>query len=36
MVVDDFHSGRLSVIPAENQAPLLIDSDAPLTLEIAG
>jgi hypothetical protein len=36
MVVSDFHIGRLSVIPSENQAPLLIDLYAPETLEIAG
>jgi hypothetical protein len=36
MVVGNFHSGRPSVIPTENQAPLLIDSHAPETLEIAG
>jgi hypothetical protein len=36
MVVGDFHVGRLPVIPTENQAPLLIDSHAPETLEIAG
>jgi hypothetical protein len=36
MVVGDFHIGRLPVIPTENQAPLLIDSHAPETLEIAG
>ena len=35
MVVGDFHIGRLSVIPSENQAPLLIDSHTPETLEIA-
>jgi hypothetical protein len=36
MVVGDFHIGRLSVIPTENQTPLLIDSHASETLEIAG
>jgi hypothetical protein len=36
MVVGDFHIGRLPGIPTENQAPLLIDSHAPETLEIAG
>jgi hypothetical protein len=36
MVVGDFYIGRFSVIPTENQAPLLIDSHAPETLEIAG
>jgi len=36
MVVCDFHIGRFSVIPTENQAPLLVDSHAPETLEIAG
>ena len=36
MVVGDFHIGRLPVIPTENQAPLLIDSHAPETPEIAG
>jgi hypothetical protein len=36
MVVGDFHIGRLSVIPTEHQAPLLIDSNAPKPVEIAG
>ena len=36
MVVGNFNIGRLPVIPTENQAPLLIDSHAPETLEIAG
>ena len=36
MVVSDFYFGRFSVIPTKNQAPLLIDSHAPETLEIAG
>ena len=36
MVIGDFHSRRLSVIPTEYQPPLLIDSHAPETLEIAG
>ena len=36
MVVGDFYFGRFSVIPTKNQAPLLIDSHAPETLEIAG
>ncbi len=36
MVVGDFNIGRLPVIPSEDQAPLLIDSNAPETLEIAG
>lgn len=36
MVVSDFYIGRLSAIPTEHQAPLLIDSDAAKTLELAG
>jgi hypothetical protein len=36
MVVGDFHVGRFSVIPPENQAPLLIDSHTPEALEVAG
>ena len=36
MVVGNFHFGRFSVIPTKNQAPLLIDSHAPETFEIAG
>jgi len=36
MVVGYFHGGTLSVIPTEDQAPLLIDSHAPETFEIAG
>ena len=36
MVVGDSHGGRFSVIPTEYQAPLLVDSHAPETLEIAG
>jgi hypothetical protein len=36
MIVGDSHIGRLPIIPSENQAPLLIDSDAPQTVEIAG
>ncbi len=36
MVVSDFYIGRLSVIPSENQASLLMDPHAPETLEIAG
>ena len=35
MVVGDFHFGRFSFIPTEDQAPLLIDSHAPVALEIA-
>lgn len=35
MVVGDFNVGRLPVVPTENQAPLLIDSHAPETVEIA-
>jgi hypothetical protein len=35
MIVGDFHFSRLAVIPTENQAPLLIDSHAPETLEIS-
>jgi hypothetical protein len=36
MVVGYFHVRRLSVIPTENQAPLLIDSHAPEAFEITG
>ena len=36
MVVGDFYGGDLPVIPTEDQAPLLIDSHAPETLEITG
>jgi hypothetical protein len=36
MVVDDFRGGDLSVIPTEDQVPLLIDSHAAETFEIAG
>ncbi len=36
MIVGNFHIGRFPVIPSEDQAPLLIDSHAPETLEIAG
>ncbi len=36
MVVGDFYIGRLPVIPPENQTPLLIDSQTPKALEIAG
>lgn len=35
MVIGDLHIGRLAVIPTEHQAPLLIDSHAPQTFEIA-
>jgi len=36
MVAGDFYGGDLSVIPTEDQAPLLIDSHTPDTFEIAG
>lgn len=35
VVVGDFHFGCTSVLPTENQTPLLIDSDAPKSFEIA-
>ena len=35
MGIGDFYIGGLPVIPTEDQAPLLIDSHAPGTLEIA-
>ncbi len=36
MGVGYFYGGDLSVIPAEDQSPLLTDSHAPETFEIAG
>jgi hypothetical protein len=36
MVANEFYIGRLSVIPSENQARLLIDPHAPEIPEIDG
>ena len=36
VIVGDLNVGGVDVIPAEGDAPLLVDADAPESLEIAG
>jgi hypothetical protein len=36
MVIDDFNLGRIAVLPAETDSPLIIDSNTVLTAPISG
>jgi hypothetical protein len=36
VIVGDLDVGGVAVFPAEDDAPLLVDADAPESLEIAG
>jgi hypothetical protein len=35
MVVDQTHGGRAFVLPSENEAPLVVDTDAVVAGEVA-